>query len=125
MRPLICPYCHRKAKLVTGREVYPNKPHLALKGFWQCAPCNARVGCHDDGRPLGPLASPNVRRLRKRVHALLDPLWLKYADKGWARTRIYSKLAAAMGVEEVHIGEMTATECNLAIILLRSGEVTV
>lgn len=41
-----CPYCQRPSLLVTGKTIYPHRPDLVAKRFWQCAPCDAYVGCH-------------------------------------------------------------------------------
>jgi hypothetical protein len=127
MLPVICPYCSEKARLVFGSELYPTHQRLALKQFWVCEPCDARVGLHADGRPLGTMANARLRRMRRRVHDLLDPLWLQHADKGKARRRAYSRLAHALGipVEDCHVGEFRDGRCARALEILERGEVMV
>lgn len=41
-----CDYCGNDAMLVSGRAIYPHRPDLFRLNFWQCAPCDAYVGCH-------------------------------------------------------------------------------
>lgn len=127
MIPLVCPYCGDQARLAFGSEVYPQWPKLALRQFWICTPCDARVGLHADGQPLGTLANKQLRRMRRQVHDLLDPLWLAHNDKGGARRRAYGRLAYALGiaVDECHVGWFREGQCARAIEILRRGEVLV
>jgi hypothetical protein len=69
-----CPYCLQTSALVTGAEVYPHRADLADKQFYLCEPCQARVGCHPDGRPLGTLADGPTREARTKAHYFFDLL---------------------------------------------------
>ncbi len=120
-----CPYCGADAKLVTGKVVYPHRPDLAQLKFWQCAPCDAYVGCHkpnahnpaDDGtRPLGRLANATLRRLKSTAHACFDPLW---KDGHMLRGEAYQWLAAQLGIPvgECHIGMFDEATCKRVITL--------
>lgn len=52
-----CAYCGKPAALVTGRKIYPHRQDLWDKKIWECAPCEALVGCHPGTiKPLGRLA---------------------------------------------------------------------
>ena len=42
-----CPYCGKRAKIVTGDVIYPHRKDLADQKFHLCTPCEAYVGCHD------------------------------------------------------------------------------
>ena len=78
-----CPYCGGEPSLVTGAVLYPHRPDLAHKPFGRCAPCDATVGFHLDGRPLGTLAKPELRKLRGQAHdgtGRLGPLRRLLAD---------------------------------------------
>lgn len=59
--------------------MYPNRPDLAQLPFWVCDTCASFVGTHHKtkkkNRPLGYLATPQIKQLRMRIHAVLDPLW--------------------------------------------------
>lgn len=52
-----CDYCLNEAELVSGYSIYPHRPDLYHKNFYQCKPCDAWVGCHPNTtNPLGRLA---------------------------------------------------------------------
>ncbi|WP_163836830.1 zinc-finger-containing protein [Spartinivicinus ruber] len=121
-----CPYCSREARLVTGNVIYPHKPELSSKYFWQCAPCDAYVGCHarnlkygNDGTvPLGRLANRELRKAKSLAHVYFDKIW----QKGHAsREMAYHWLAAKMQIsrEECHIGLFDVEQCFRAIELSR------
>lgn len=121
METVTCPYCNNPAVLVGGDVIYPHRPDLYEKKFWQCDPCDAYVGCHRPGvgygdgtRPLGRLANAELREAKKNVHALFDPLW-KEGD--WTRKTAYQWLSKMLGtpLEETHIGMFDLETCNRAI----------
>jgi hypothetical protein len=115
---LTCPYCRGPAPLVTGREVYPHRPDLYAKPFYQCAPCGAYVGCHPGTtRSLGRLADAPLRAAKARVHAMFDPLW---KSGRISRSSAYARLADAIGIQprECHVGMFSLDLCNRAIAAL-------
>lgn len=119
-----CPYCVRKARLVNGNVIYPHRPDLATKFFWQCAPCDAYVGTHVNSTrhyPLGRLANAELRGLKQRVHAIFDPVWKK---GGISRKEAYKRLAEKMGIpmEECHVGKFDERRCRLALEMLGRKE---
>jgi hypothetical protein len=79
-----------------------------------CRPCEAWVGLHADGRPLGSLAKADLRALRSRCHNLFDREW-KEARR--SRKRCYAELAAELGipVERCHFGEFDVEMCRRAL----------
>lgn len=78
---IICTGCETDvdARLTYGREMYPHRSDLASMPFWVCDECGAFVGTHwktkDPLKPLGFLATPEVKKWRKIIHGILDPLW--------------------------------------------------
>ena len=48
-QPVTCPYCSRRAMLVTGQVIYPHRPDLHDLNFWLCDHCKAYVGTHKAG----------------------------------------------------------------------------
>jgi len=83
-----------------------------FRPFYSCTrypACRGTHGAHPDGRPLGVPADAATRQARIDAHAAFDRVWSGGA-KG-ARQRAYSWLAAKMGRDVVHIGEMTVAEC--------------
>ena len=111
-----CHYCGRHAQLVTGAAIYRGRPDLDTKYFWQCAACDAYVGCHPvgDGRvPLGRLANKELRQAKQRAHAAIDPHWQSGKR---SRSAVYARLARLMGIprEQAHIGMFDVEQCALA-----------
>ena len=101
MKP-VCPYCQKPAQMVNGRAIYPHRTDLFRLVFWQCAPCDAYVGCHlpaprglgDGTVPLGRLANAELRRARQQDHAAFDPLW---RARHMNRRQAYAWLARQLG----------------------------
>jgi hypothetical protein len=97
-----CPYCTQKAELVRG---YAGKP------VWQCAACDARVGCHPGtNKPLGRLANAELRAWRIAAHEAFDPMWQR---DGIQRGVAYGLLASWMGMPKAHchIGRFDVAQC--------------
>lgn len=99
-REIYCCGCGDKveARLTDGEEIYPHRDNLKYLPFWKCDTCGNYVGCHwktnNPTYPLGVIPTPELRKARKHIHALLDPLWKSGKAK---RAIIYSKLTAALG----------------------------
>lgn len=117
-----CSYCGLATRLVDGSVLYPAYTDLAERKFHWCEPCNAYVGTHkaDNVTPLGTLAKPELRRLRRDAHVLFDRMW-----KGGAmsRSQAYRRLEKLMGVgrDEAHISWMDEEECRRLIEQLKTG----
>ena len=110
-----CPYCSQPAKLVTGQDIYPHRRDLWAKKFWQCAPCDAYVGCHQGGEiPLGRLANAELRAAKMRAHAAFDPLW---KEGTMSRTEAYAWLSRTLGIpgKECHIGMFDVDRCRKVV----------
>jgi hypothetical protein len=117
---LQCPYCDRPARLVKGRAIYPHRPDLAHRNFWRCDPCDAHVGCHNNGtkdKPLGRLANAELRRAKQAAHAAFDPLWKSGAMK---RKEAYAWLAESLGIAEqnTHIGMFDVDSCRAVVAVV-------
>ncbi len=64
------------ARLTDGAEMYPSRGDLAQLKFYVCDTCRAFVGAHaGSDRPLGFLATKEIKVWRKNIHSILDPLW--------------------------------------------------
>lgn len=111
---MICQYCQKLAEHVTGEAVYPYRRDLYDKEFWLCRPCNAYVGCHADGRPLGELADRKTRYWRSKAHAAFDPIWM---HGSMPRKQAYSMLSRALCIpsEKTHIGMFDQELCKKTI----------
>lgn len=112
---ITCPYCNNVAKLVNGKEIYPHRPDLYEKSFYQCEPCGAYVGCHPGTKkPLGRLANSELRKAKSTVHRVFDPIWKNGEIK---RYKAYQWLADKLGIDilECHIGMFNIEICKKAI----------
>lgn len=98
------------ARLTNGRERYPHRPDLSRIPFWKCDDCGNYVGCHhktnDPIRPLGCIATREILEARKKIHALLDPLWTNgLIDRGDA----YKYISENIG-HRYHTGEIRSID---------------
>lgn len=108
---IYCCKCRKKveAYLVTGDKIYPHRPDLYSKHFYECPKCGNYVGCHGTTtRPLGCIPSEEIKIMRKRIHALLDPIW---KSGKISRGKMYSAISKRLGYT-YHTGETkTIQEC--------------
>ena len=107
-RTIYCTGCVKdvEARLTDGAERYPHRPDLYKLPFWKCDTCGNYVGCHhktkNPTQPLGCIATPEILDARKKIHALLDPLWKSnLIDRKHAYARITEKLGY-----QYHTGEI-------------------
>lgn len=116
---MICQYCNKEAKLVTGKRIYPKRPDLFNKNYYLCEPCFAYVGCHDGSdRPKGPLANNSLRALRRDVHFYFDKTWKTSVT---SRSSAYKWLSEKLKIkpEQCHIGMFDERLCEKTINLVR------
>jgi zinc-finger-containing domain len=99
------------ARLTNGQEVYPPRRDLWNFPFWRCDACGNSVGCHhktvDRTKPLGVIASPELKKARQHIHAILDPLWSGNKTK---RHEIYHQMSKAMGISKYHTANLRTLE---------------
>jgi hypothetical protein len=72
--------------------------------------CDAVVGSHPDGRPVGKPANKATRQARIRAHDAFDPIWKSGEMK---RAQAYAWLREATGV--MHIGDSSLEECERVV----------
>ena len=74
---------------------------------------------HEEGEPLGVPCDEETKRLRSKVHASLDALWMTPEQRGG----VYRELASRMGLppDECHIARFGRSRCLQALCLLQSG----
>lgn len=112
-----CPYCEKEAVFTTSEEFYGRDYGTNL---YVCRPCDARIGTHGrSDKPLGTLATLELRELRKQAHAVFDPLWKKNGKEklGMRRTEAYQWLQQVMNLskKEAHIGKFNEAQCRKLI----------
>ncbi len=127
--PPVCQYCHATAILCDASAVYGEKFRGSFN-LWVCAnypDCDSYVGIHKDQiepQPLGTMANPELRKLRKRVHALFDPLWKPGTAQQFkgrkARLQAYWWLTDALGItgKQFHTAYADEDQCRRALALL-------
>lgn len=118
----ICPYCESDSKLVTGLSIYPHRSDLAELSFYQCAPCEAYVGCHKGTtNALGRLANAELRQWKSIAHRVFDPIWRTGLIK---RKEAYQALAREMGIEakHCHIGMFDVDQCKAVYAICKAGK---
>ena len=119
---LTCQYCNKPAKLVLGGVIYPRRPDLWKKNFWNCGDCKAWVGCYPNSRtPLGVLANEELRKLKKEVHDAFDPIW---RNGRMSRSQAYKWLSGALNIPaaETHVGMFSPDRCREALEVVRNSE---
>lgn len=97
---IYCCACNRdiEARLTDGAEVYPHREDLAALPFWMCDACGNYVGCHHKTKnrtqPLGVIATPEIKKARQHIHAVLDPIWKSGKMK---RASLYKRISDELG----------------------------
>jgi len=87
--------------------------------WWSCTGwpgCDARVGAHPDGRPLGTPARAELRRWRRAAHLVFDALWRRDRDNPsppMSRTEAYAWLGRQTAIR--HIAECDEHQCYYVI----------
>lgn len=116
-----CPYCHSNSEITDGSEIYPHRTDLRQKKFYICRMCNAYVGCHTNGLPLGRLANARLRKAKQKAHAAFDPIW-KSGKK--SRKEAYQWLGEKLGInkENCHIGMFDEENCLRVVELCKNNQ---
>jgi hypothetical protein len=112
---IFCVECFSEVKAVLrfGDTIYPHRPDLSELPFWQCPQCKNFVGTHHKSRtplkPLGVIPSKELKRARKHIHNLLDPMWKTAKVPKRERKIIYKELSDYIGYE-YHTAEIRSLE---------------
>ena len=117
---LLCS-CGKTAQLVSGKEIYPHRKDLYSLSFWLCKDCNAYCGCHKGTTtPLGTLANPELRELRKKCHAEFDPIWKNYSV---SRNVAYKWMMSVMQLpsKSCHIAMFDVEQCKKLLAEICQG----
>lgn len=106
-----CPYCQNQCKLVDSKIVYRGRSFGMIYLCSNFPDCDAYVGARN-GSPLGSPARHELRELRKRCHAKLDPLW---QSGKMTRTEAYEFLRKIMGLidlADAHVAQFNEERCR-------------
>lgn len=103
-----CPYCNKEARWCENKAIYGRNYGKSYMCYY-CKDCDAYVGCHQNTKtPLGTMANAELRKWRKKVHAVIDPLW---QSRTMTRKEVYTMLFRRFG-EEVHVGQSDIVRCR-------------
>lgn len=122
--PVTC-FCGSRARLqknsVLYGKLYGNGWAYVCKRF---PDCRGSVGVHPGGKPLGTIPDEQTKVMRRKLHAIVDPLWQQQdRPKKKARGSVYGWLRHVMDMtaEECHIGNFDANTCLRAMRLIREN----
>lgn len=119
-----CPYCGGKVIYTDNSRIYHGRTYGNGKCF-VCINCGASVGVHGDcppsHKPLGLLATPQMKHLKMSCHNLFDRVWKRHLK---SRGECYRILAKKMGipVKQCHFGWFNETDLKRAIKILRNKD---
>lgn len=108
-----------EADLISGKMIYPGRADLADIPIWRCPTCMNTVGCHHKTekptRPLGVIATPELKKKRMKIHSVLDPMW----ESGkYTRQKVYSQLSEDLGYSFHTANLRSVAEANRVIRVL-------
>lgn len=115
---VLCTECNKivEARLTNGEEIYPHRPDLYQLPFWKCDTCGNYVGCHHKSdtptKPLGHIVGKELKQIKIKIHAILDPLWKSGKIQ---RKHLYARLSKELGYT-YHTGEIKSLEDGLKIL---------
>ena len=112
VRQIFCCGCGKDiaARLTDGAEIYPHREDLSALPFWRCDQCGNFVGCHhktaDRTEPLGCIPTAELKDARKKLHALIDPIW---RSGKMGRRELYHAISREVG-RRFHTAEIRTIE---------------
>ena len=116
--PTNCDVCSSNRVGLTDNKVLYGESKGEWPYCYYCDDCGAMVTCHPNTyAPMGKMANSAVRRMRVRLHELLDPIW----QNNWlTRYDCYVWLGKELGIkEECHISNLNHDQIKLALHILK------
>ncbi len=111
-----CPYCGSPVLFRSSEGIYRDN-HKKVK-LYVCSrypACNAYVRVHEGTRiPVGELASPELRSLRKKAHTYFDQLFLSGLMSKQVAYQWLSNITCTP-LNRAHIGCLREYNCQLVI----------
>lgn len=117
MNIVLCPYCNRKARLITGKQLYRSIKRIKHYRFWRCDSCDAHAKCSRDGKPIGSLANAELRQLRRKAHDLME--WI-VASGTMDESELHKMLCQSVGrkSKRVMLVHYSKDDCQAIVDLL-------
>lgn len=124
--PVTC-FCGSSAHLRDNSLLYNGKSYGNGKAYIcdRFPDCRGSVGVHPNGKPLGNIPDEQTKVMRRKLHAIVDPLWQNhpYHNRRKARGSVYGYLRRLLNMtaEECHIGNFDAETCLRAMKAIREN----
>jgi len=124
--PVTC-YCGSPAHLRNNSLLYGGKSFGNGKAYIcdRFPVCRGSVGVHPNGKPLGNIPDEQTKAMRRKLHAIVDPLWqnTSYHSRKKARGKVYGYLQRILKLspQECHIGNFDADMCLKAMAAIREN----
>lgn len=115
--PICCDNCRSKNIALLKSEIKHEDNPTKWIWIYLCHDCNAKVACHPNSfLPMGLMADGFTRSLRKRAHAVFDPIWQSGLK---TRARAYEWLAdqLVINVGRCHISWLNVAQLKTVIKL--------
>lgn len=115
--PVKCDYCGADVIYTSNAEIYGRE--YGNGRCYKCTGCDAYVGVHTGTNiPLGRLADKELRSLKKKCHALFDPVWKSGCI---TRNKAYARLAKHLKipVSDCHFGWFDKETLHKAIAIMK------
>ena len=126
-REIYCCECRQpvEARFTDWAEVYPHLRELPYTNFYICDRCKNCVGVHKGTNiPLGTIPTAEIKEYRKKIHAIIDPIYLNSKDKRYTRTNLYKWLSKILH-KEYHTAELCSVDdCKKVIKILNDNRGT-
>ena len=111
LRAELCPYCDSSTETTTETEIYGRE--YKGRSIIKCTNypnCDAYVGTHEDGEPLGRLADKELRNAKRNAHDSFDRIW---KEKLVNRSALYKQLSEHLNIpaQYTHIGMFSKKTC--------------
>jgi zinc-finger-containing domain len=115
--PKVCPYCDHEVILTSNKELYGKE--FGNGKCYLCRTCKASVGVHTGkgNRPLGILATQEMKALKILCHELFDPIW---RSGNRSRNHLYQILATLLDIDpkDCHFGHFETPRLQEAIQIM-------
>ena len=111
-----CPYCGSPVVFRSAEGIYKrNRKNVMLYVCSRYPACNAYVRVHEGTRvPVGELADPKLRSLRRKAHAYFDQLYLSGLMSKQIAYQWLSNITCTPS-KRSHIGYLREYNCQLVI----------
>lgn len=119
---IFCRYCGDNLFLQDNAKLYGGRPFGKAYICENYPACDTYVGVHKGTtQPLGTPANAELREIRRRVHASLDPIW---QSGKLPRSRLYRQMAALLynGARDYHTAWLDIADGREALALLEAGK---